>query len=625
MGSRSSPTPADNDRFTVFALLARYRAPVQITVDGLAWCLALSFATWARYEFSAARFTDTRIAAAIVVAVVIQVIAGLGTGLYLGRRRFGSFEEVAVLARAALVVTVLVYVLNLSAGDDYLIPRSAVIAGGVAALLLMGSVRYAWRLTLERRQRPRGDDMRRLLVFGAGDGAAQIVSALLADPASSYLPVALLDDDPRKRRLRIKGVPVVGDRDRLVDAAARYGADSLLIAIPSATSELIRELSDIATAAGLAVKVVPPVGELLEGQVAASDIRSVSPVDLLGRHEIDTDVEAIAGYLTGKRVLVTGAGGSVGGELCRQIYRLAPAELIMADRDESALHAVQLSMAGQASLDDTEVVLCDVRDRDRIDEVFATRRPQVVFHAAALKHVTALQRHPGEAVKTNVWGTLNLLAAAAAHGVERFVNISTDKAANPVSVLGYTKRVAERLTAHFASEGRGTFLSVRFGNVIGSRGSVLTVFQAQLAAGGPLTVTDPDVTRYFMTVAEAVQLVIQAGAIGQNGQALVLDMGAPVKIAEVAQQLAAQADRPIEVVYTGLRPGEKLHEELFGSGEVDHRPVHPLIAHVTVPTMSPAAATRLHPRSSLGELCDRLRELAVSGSPLEMAEEAWGG
>jgi FlaA1/EpsC-like NDP-sugar epimerase len=312
----------------------------------------------------------------------------------------------------------------------------------------------------------------------------------------------------------------------------------------------------------------------------------VTHADLLGRHEVDTDVDSIAGYVTGKRVLVTGAGGSIGSELSRQLYRFAPASLILLDRDESALHAVQLSIEGRALLDSRNLVVCDIRDVDRIDQVFDEHEPEVVFHAAALKHLPLLQMHPEEALKTNVWGTQVLVDASLRTGVERFVNISTDKAADPCSVLGYSKRLAERLTAAAANHGDGVFLSVRFGNVLGSRGSVLTAFSSQIDAGGPVTVTDPEVTRYFMTVEEAVQLVIQAGAVGRDGEALVLDMGEPVRIDDVARRLIAESDRPIEVVYTGLREGEKLHEVLFGPGEQGTSPCHPRISHVPVPPLS---------------------------------------
>jgi FlaA1/EpsC-like NDP-sugar epimerase len=300
---------------------------------------------------------------------------------------------------------------------------------------------------------------------------------------------------------------------------------------------------------------------------------------------VDTDVAEIADYLRDQRVLVTGAGGSIGSELCRQIAAFGPAELLMLDRDESALHAVSLSIHGEARLDLPQAVLADIRDGEALRELFLQRRPDVVFHAAALKHVNMLEQYPAEGWKTNVLGTRNVLEAATAVGVSHFINVSTDKAADPVNVLGRTKRMAERLTATYAQQNEGRFLSVRFGNVLGSRGSVLETFAAQIARGGPLTVTHPDVTRFFMTIPEAVQLVIQAGAIGNGGEALVLDMGQPVRIADVAAQLIAMDGRPINILFTGLRPGEKLHEELFGSHEQDSRPVHPLVSHVPVPAL----------------------------------------
>jgi FlaA1/EpsC-like NDP-sugar epimerase len=269
----------------------------------------------------------------------------------------------------------------------------------------------------------------------------------------------------------------------------------------------------------------------------------------------------------------------------------------MLDHDESALHAVQLSMHGQARLDLPEVLLADIRDKDALHELFARRRPEVVFHAAALKHVNMLEQYPDEGWKTNVLGTRNVLEAATSIGVTHFINISTDKAADPVNVLGRTKRVAERLTATYAQRNAGRLLSVRFGNVLGSRGSVLDTFAAQIARGGPLTVTHPDVTRYFMTIREAVQLVVQAGAIGRTGQLLVLDMGVPVRIADVAATLINSAERPINILFTGLCPGEKLNESLFGTGETDVRPVHPLISHLSVPPLDPVDLRRLSPVS----------------------------
>jgi FlaA1/EpsC-like NDP-sugar epimerase len=485
--------------------------------------------------------------------------------------------------------------------------------GGVMALSLLAGIRYCWRLVLERRRRPNAEGGHRLLVFGAGEGAIQVIPALLRDPDSQYVPVGLLDDDPGKRKLRVMGIPVLGDRARMVEAAEESRADSLLIAMPSAGPELVTELSELARVAGLDVKVLPPVRDLFEGHVDASDIRDVTTADLLGRHEIDTDLEAIAGYLTGKRVLVTGAGGSIGSELCKQIYRFAPDRLFMLDRDESALHAVQLAIEGRALLTSPDLILCDLRDRREVEAVFNRLRPDVVFHAAALKHLTLLEQHPAEAVKTNVWATLDLLEITAKVGVKRFVNISTDKAADPCSVLGYTKRLTERLTSHFASEARGTYLSVRFGNVLGSRGSMLSVFQSQIERGGPLTVTDPHVTRFFMTVEEAVQLVIQAGAIGRDGQALVLDMGKPVVIAEVARLMAARTNRRIAIEFTGLRPGEKLHEVLLARDEADVRPAHPLISQVSVPALGPSDVRSIDIGRDRDTLIRELAELSGAG------------
>ena len=587
----------------------QYRPIVQAGMDAAAWAVALLFATVVRFDFDVDEVYFRGWLVIAVLAGLTQAAAGFACGLYTGRFRFGSFDEVAGLAVATSLATIVLFGLNVMTPGDYAVPRSAVVAGGVTAAVLMGAVRYMWRLIWERGRRPTGDDCERILVFGAGDGGAQVLNAMLADPHSPYLPVALLDDNPAKRNLRIRGVRVVGTRDRMAEAAVTHRAQSLLIAIPSASAELVSELTDQALAADLTVKVLPPVRELFGGDVGVADIREVTEADLLGRHEVAIDLPSIAGYLTGRRVLVTGAGGSIGSELCRQVHRLGPSELIMVDRDESALHAVQLSIEGRALLDSPNLVLLDIRDQARLVRLFNERRPEVVFHAAALKHQPLLERHPGEAVKTNVWGSMAVLEAAASTGVLRFVNISTDKAADPCSVLGYSKRIAERLTAYVASQAEGTYLSVRFGNVLGSRGSMLGTFHAQIDAGGPVTVTHPEVSRYFMTVEEAVQLVIQAGAIGRDGEALVLDMGQPVVIADVARRLAELAERPVEIVFTGLRPGEKLHEVLLGQDEPDHRPVHPLVSHVDVPPLYPEDAYRLEPTEPAPVVIEQLRAL----------------
>jgi FlaA1/EpsC-like NDP-sugar epimerase len=601
----------------VAAFLRALRVPLQVGIDVLAWAGALAAALVLRYQLDVAMLHTHGLAKAIVLAAGLQVGFGILLRLYRGRYRYGSFEEVLGLFGTVCLATGALFLADLHAFEARPVPLSVVLAGGVGALVGSAGSRYAWRLVLERVRRPRQAHTR-LLVYGAGDGAQQVLDAMLRNRTSGYLPVGLLDDDPRKKKLRIRGVPVVGTRRDLAAAAAKRRADTLLIAIPSAGGSLIRQLSRLASDAGLHVKVLPPVGDLIDGHVGVGDIRDLDIDDLLGRRQLETDIDSIAGYLNGRRVLVTGAGGSIGSELCRQIARYGPAELIMLDRDESALHAVQLSVTGRALLDDDDTVLADIRDIEHVTRIFQERRPHVVFHAAALKHLPVLERFPGEAVKTNVWGTLAVLDAAAAAGVDRFVNISTDKAADPVSVLGYSKRIAERLTAHTAATSDGTFLSVRFGNVLGSRGSVLTAFAAQIAAGGPVTVTDPEVTRYFMTVQEAVQLVIQAGAIGRDGEVLVLDMGEPVRIDDVARRLVEESGRRVQIVYTGMRPGEKLHEDLFGDDELDCRPVHPLISNVDVPPLASVAALALDPWlerpevvAAMRVLCDRRDETSV--------------
>jgi len=572
------------------------------------WTIGLTVASVLRLDFDVTEVARWGQVAIIPVVALCLVPAGLLFGLYTGRWRYGSFEEVAALGRATALTTLVLLAADRFSSQPYLVPLSAVIGGGVIAFVLMGGLRYFWRLSNDSRRRPNGEHVQRVLVLGAGEGGAQAVAAMLTDPSSPLLPVAILDDDPDKAHLRIRHIPVVGDRSALAAAAAAYDATVLLLAIPDADRALVAEVTEQVAAANLTLKVLPSVREL-DGRVAIRDIRDIEPTDLLGRREVATSVLDVASYVAGRRVLVTGAGGSIGSELCRQLVAFGPAELLMLDRDESALHAVTLSMDGRALLDSPNLLLADLRDEERMGHLMRTRRPEVVFHAAALKHLPLLERNPAEGVKTNIRGTELLLELAGEVGVERFVNISTDKAADPSSVLGYTKRIAERLTAFHAERTGATYLSVRFGNVLGSRGSVLESFAKQIAGGGPITVTDPEVTRYFMTVGEAVQLVVQAGAVGQPGEVLVLDMGEPVRIADVANLLIRQARADVDIVYTGLRPGEKMTEVRFSPTERDVRPCHPLISQCDVPPLHPAALDVLSGLHSDEETVAALRSL----------------
>jgi FlaA1/EpsC-like NDP-sugar epimerase len=555
-------------------------APPLVVIDVVVWLLAFPLAWAIARDIHGGRLDLDGDWKLLFFVVPAQLVFGALIGAYRGRWRVGAFADMCGVALSVTLVTVGTSAVN-HLGDPYVTPRSVPLIAGLLAIPTMLAPRAAYRLYRRYVLLRPAAEAERIVVFGAGSGAALLMPSLL-DGESPFRPVALLDDDPSKRHRRLEGVPVMGTRADIARVAQKRAATSVLIAIPSASRDTIRELVDIVEEAGLRALVLPRVSELY-GRLDAGDIRDVSESDLLGRQTVSTDLAAIARYVTGKRVLVTGAGGSIGSELARQLARYGPDTLVLLDRDESALHAVALSITGRALMSEETTVLCDIRDADAVREVFEHHRPEVVFHAAALKHVPMLQRFPAEALKTNVHGTRNVLEAAVATGTHRFVNISTDKAADPVNVLGTSKRVSERLTATVAEATGLPYVSVRFGNVLGSRGSMLETFRAQVARGGPLTVTDPTATRYFMMVEEAVALSIQAGAIGRPGEVLVLDMGEPVRIDDVARLMAARASRPIRVEYTGLRPGEKVHEVLFGDGEVDVRPYHPAISHVAVP------------------------------------------
>ena len=560
---------------------------LQFVIDMAIWSVTAIASSYARFEYQGHHdpfgATKSSVIRVLPIVLVVHALIGYVVGIYRRRWRYGSFDEVGGLVIATIITTSVLFVLRFFDQSLNPFPRSVILIAGFAGLCFVAASRYAWRLIREQLRRPTAQTAAKILVYGAGEGGIQMVNTLLRNPQSPYLPVGFLDDNPDTHRLSISGVPVLGGRDQLSQARTRTGATTLLIAIPSADSALISDISARARELSMEVKVLPAVQNLNERPLDTSDIRDLTDEDLLGRRKVVIDLQQISDYLVNRRVLVTGAGGSIGSELCRQLARFNPAELIMLDRDESALHEVQLSIHGRALLDTPQTVLADLRDEATINHIFDTRKPEVVFHAAALKHLPLLERYPLEAYQTNVLGTLTLLNAAQRTGVGVFVNISTDKAANPISVLGYSKRIAERVTAAVGQSAKsGKYMSVRFGNVLGSRGSVLMSFRDQIAKGGPLTVTHRGVTRYFMTISEAVQLVIQAGAIGSSGEALVLDMGTPVSIYDVAKQLVTNSGKPVEIEIVGLRAGEKVHEELFGDGEIDTRPRHPLISHVPV-------------------------------------------
>ena len=556
-----------------------------LSADVLIVVAACFFAAWARYDFHADLGTSKYVIEFAVFAAIVYALAGLALGPYRVGHVRGSFEETADLTKA-IVVTTLVLILGRFALDTFDVPRSLPFTVPLFAIIGMFTLRFivrSWRWG----RKPVRDQDNRAIIFGVGSMGRALVRSLNQDTTEGerYAPVALIDDDPRKRRLRVEGLRVSGTRKDIAAIATRSNARSLIITATRMSSEDIREVSNAARAAGLQVLILPPLNKQFAPRGA--DLRQLNLEDLLGRQRIELDQAAITESIAGKRVLVTGAGGSIGSELCRQIYKYGPAKLILLDRDESAMHSAQMSLTGRALLDDGSLALCDIRDPKALAEIFQREKPEVVFHAAALKHLTLLEQFPFEGWKTNVLGTRNVLQAAKDAGVEKFVNVSTDKAAWPSSVLGYSKRLAERLTADYARTSEGNYVSVRFGNVLGSRGSVITAFTAQIERGDPVTVTHPDVERFFMLIPEACQLVLQASAIGRNGEVMVLAMGKPVKILDVANTLIEMSGKNIEVVFTGLRPGEKLSEQLFTPGEEIEQSDHELISHVSVPALSP--------------------------------------
>lgn len=555
-------------------------------LDAFVWALALFLGQVLRFEYDVSQIRLGATGVLIGLAIIAQLLIGVSLRLYRGRYTYASFEEVRALTVTTSGVAVLLFALVLMVGPVVGIPRGTLPIALPMALVTMFAVRYLARLVRESGAKP--EDAEPAIVFGAGYIGETLIRRMLTDARSPYYPVGMLDDSPRRRHARIRNVDVLGSLDDLELVATATGARTLIIAIANADADLMARVADVADPLGVHVKVLPPLDQLLKGASEVNDLRDLSIEDLLGRRPVDTDVESIASYLTGKRVLVTGAGGSIGSELCRQIHRFAPAELIMLDRDETGLQAAELNVHGHGLLDGREVVLADIRDEEALQRIFADRRPEVVFHAAALKHLPMLQQYPEEAWKTNVLGTRNVLEAARSVGVRAFINVSTDKAANPTSVLGHSKRLAERLTAQLGAETSLPYLSVRFGNVLGSRGSMLPLFTSMIQNGGPLTVTHPEVTRYFMTIPEACQLVVQAGAIGRPGEVLILDMGEPVRIMDIAERMIDMSGRDVEIVFTGLREGEKLHEILRTDGEEDRRPSHPKISHARVPVLEKA-------------------------------------
>ena len=516
--------------------------------------------------------------------IYLPLIAGIHLavnhlfGLYGQMWRYASVLEARRVVLAGLTAGgFILAAVTLPQRGLHPIPMSVAILGSVLSLIGFGAVRFQSRLFAFRRREFVGDRIR-VLVVGAGDAGAMILKDILDNPSLGLKAVGVVDDDPRKIGRALYEVRVVGTHADIPALVGRLDVDQVLLAIPSATSDLIQEVAGLCERAGVTLRVLPSVREIVGGRVTARDIRDLRIEDLLGRQQVETDLEAVGAIIGGRRVLVTGAGGSIGTEIVRQVIGFSPAEMILLDHDETHLHDAVVGLSDDVPV---QTVLADVRDRDRVFDAFMRYRPELVFHAAAHKHVPILEAYPEEAVQTNVLGTANVVDAAVATGVQRFVLISTDKAVRPVSVMGASKWFAEQIVR--SAQDRGcVFCAVRFGNVLGSRGSVIPTFLQQIERGGPVTVTDPDMARFFMSIQEAVQLVLQATALSEGGEVLTLEMGMPVNIMDLARRIIRLSGRvpgrDVKIEIVGQRPGEKLVEDIVDPDEEPVPTAYPGIA-----------------------------------------------
>ena len=574
-------------------------AAAKLAIDVLLFLIATPIAFALRYDGSLGPVEPVLLSMLVLVPLktVLAIVIGLPNRSWSGLT-FRDLGSLMLLAAAVIVIGVAAVG---AFGAQLNIPSSLPFLDGAITFGLMAGVRALTRYRQEHMAaRIVGPDYRkRVLVVGAGEAGALVVRELHKHPETGMKAVAFLDDDPRKQGQRVSGVPVVGGVNDASDAIVTHGIDEVLIAMPSKGGRTVRHVLDQVRAArpNLVYKIVPGMYEVLSGRVDVKRIREVDIDDLLGREPVTLDSEAILGYLSGKRVMITGAGGSIGSELVRQICRFNPGELILFGHGENSIYALERELDRDHPNIQYHGVIGAIQNGARLDYVFTRYRPDVVFHAAAHKHVPLMEENPEEAVFNNVIGSRNLITLALKHGVTHFVNISTDKAVNPTSVMGASKRMVEFLVqdaARRAGPGQ-TFVSVRFGNVLGSRGSVIPIFKSQIAAGGPVTITHPEMVRYFMTIPEASQLVLQASGYGRNGEVYILDMGEPVRIVDLARDLIRlsgfEPDVDIPIRYTGMRPGERLVEELMTEKERTSQTAHEKIFVARTEPVDTAALT----------------------------------
>lgn len=542
------------------------RQVLLLVADAFLIAASLSLSLLLRFDFQIPELYYTRYWELLPVIVGIRILCFYCFGLYRRLWQYASVEELVAVVLAVTSGSILIFLFTHII--DQTLPRSTYIISWFLNLAFIGGIRFLLRLrTRVYSCRPK-EAVARVLIIGAGDSGTIVLSELQRHfSQQKKLPVGFIDDDPAKQRNAIHGVKVLGARDRIPEVVKSHNIDEIIIAIPSAPTKEIKKLTRVCSQLPVKVSILPGVKDILNGNVSISKIRPVQIEDLLGREEVKINLEEVAGYLKGETVLITGAGGSIGSELSRQVTTFGPNKVILLDHTENNVYDIEMELQKLCPSCTIVPIVADVRDKESIDQVFLTHKPTVIFHAAAHKHVPLMEVNREEAIRNNIFGTKNVAEAADRYSAKSFLLISTDKAVNPTSVMGATKRVAEMTVQMLSKKSNTRYCAVRFGNVLGSRGSVIPLFRQQIEAGGPVTVTHPDMTRYFMTIPEAVQLVIQAGAMGQNGEIFVLDMGEPVNITDLARDLirlsGLEPEKDISIIYSGIRPGEKLFEEVL--------------------------------------------------------------
>lgn len=549
--------------------ILRWRRPVIVLAHAALVALAWWLAFVLRFELRLPSDAWSLWLRTLPIVLVARLLVFQWFHLYVGLWRYVSTGDIVVILKAGTASS-LIQSAAILALHGRAFPAPVLIVDWLVCLALVGGVRLALRVVRESRLRGRDGAGRRALIVGAGDAAEMLLRELGRSPMLEYGILGIVDDDPRKQRLRIHGVEVLGTIDQLDTLVRSLAIEEILIAIPSATPEQKQRIVQRCRESGVTFKSVPGLGELFAGRARIGQLQEVRPEDLLGRVAVRLDVDGLRRELQGKRILVTGAAGSIGSELCRQLIGFDPATLILFDRAESGLYFTELALRRLSRPVTIVPVVGDITDRCKLEETIGAHAPDVLYHAAAYKHVPLMETHPLEAIQNNVFGTETVALSARKGGLKKVVLISSDKAVRPVGIMGMTKRIAEGLIGCLNDEAT-RFLAVRFGNVLGSDGSVLPLFQWQIAHGGPVTVTDPEASRYFMLMSEAAQLVLQAGALGRGGEVFFLDMGEPVNILDLAKNLVRlsglEPERDIAIEMTGLRPGERLTEELVMDDE----------------------------------------------------------